>query len=137
MVCFVYTARIVERSYGAVLKLLKLSKFCLLSFLVITLVGCGRKGALESPPNDMTPRVEAKRNTFFNANAKIEKPEDYVEFSSQPKNPQLTAGGQAIRPVEKTGVGSDKSAGVAPVGGGRKGKRILPPQKSFVLDPLL
>ena len=105
--------------------------------MLISLTGCGRKGALEAPPGDMTPRAEARRNTFFNANAKIEKPDDYIEFSSQPKNPQLTAAGQIIRVTEKAGAYPDKGAGVAPVGGGRKGKRILPPQKSFILDPLL
>lgn len=103
----------------------------------LTLSSCGRKGALEAPPGDMTPRIEAKRNTFFNANAKIEKSEDSLDIPSLPKNPQLTAAGQIVRATEKPGFSSDKGIGVAPVGGGRKGKRILPPQKSFILDPLL
>jgi predicted small lipoprotein YifL len=96
--------------------------------LFLTLNACGRKGALEAPPGDMTPRVEAKRNTFFNANAKIEKQKSDVD-------PNAT--GQVVKVTEKTGSSSDKSAGVAPVGGGRKGKRILPPKDDFILDPLL
>ncbi len=105
--------------------------------LCFTLTACGRKGALEALPGDMTPRVEAKRNTFFNSNAKIEEAEDGFDPENSPKNPQLTAAGQLVRATEKTGASSDKGIGVAPVGGGRKGKRILPPQKSFILDPLL
>ena len=103
----------------------------------LTLPACGRKGALEAPPGDLTPRVEARRNTFFNTNAKIEEAEDGFDPETSPKNPQLTAAGQVVRATEKTGASSDKGIGVAPVGGGRKGKRILPPQKNFILDPLL
>jgi predicted small lipoprotein YifL len=105
--------------------------------LVFTLTACGRKGALEAPPGDMTPRVEAKRNTFFNTNAKIEKQKADVNERNAPLNPQLTAVGQVVPATAKTVVSSDKSAGVLPVGGGRKAKRILPPQDSFFLDPLL
>jgi predicted small lipoprotein YifL len=105
--------------------------------LFLTLNACGRKGALEAPPGDMTPRVEAKRNTFFNANAKIEKQKSDVDPNATVLNPQLTAAGQVVKVTEKTGSSSDKSAGVAPVGGGRKGKRILPPKDDFILDPLL
>jgi predicted small lipoprotein YifL len=105
--------------------------------LALSLSACGRKGALEAPSGDMTPRVEAKRNTFFNNNAKIEKQKSDVDPSATVLNPQLTAAGQVVPAVAKTNTVSDKGVGVAPVGGGRKAKRILPPKDSFILDPLL
>jgi predicted small lipoprotein YifL len=115
----------------------KFFNLLIIPVLLLTLTACGRKGALEAPPGDMTPRVEAKRNTFFNANAKIEKQKSDVDPNSAVLNPQLTAAGQVVPAVAKTNTVSDKGLGVAPVGGGRKAKRILPPKDSFILDPLL
>ena len=118
------------------------SSRCIITcFILLTaLTGCGRKGALEAPPNDATPRIAQKPNTFFNPASKKEKlPVDPT--LNQPMNPQLVAGGQLVITTNKTpgatSTGTNTSAGIAPVGGGRKAKRILPPQKDFILDPLL
>ncbi len=105
--------------------------------ITLSLTACGRKGALEAPPGDMTPRVEAKRNTFFNTNAKIEKQKSNLDPNAATLNPQLTAAGQVVRVTGNVETTSNKAPGVAPVGGGRKAKRILPPKDSFFLDPLL
>ncbi len=111
----------------------------------LALAGCGRKGALEAPPGEASPRAEPKTNTFFStppagASARVKAPVGDMDPANLPMNPQLGAGGAVVRVSPAVSGGTAGSAvrpGIAPVGGGRKAKRILPPKDSFILDPLL
>ncbi|MBY0610613.1 MAG: lipoprotein [Beijerinckiaceae bacterium] len=112
-----------------------------ISLLSMSLGGCGKRGPLEPPPGDVAAKqarstAPAKTNTFFNPNVTPEQlPIDDIDPANQPINPQLGSTG-AVAPATRL---NPKAAqpGIAPVGGGRRAKRILPPQDSFILDPLL
>jgi len=104
------------------------------------LAGCGKKGPLEPPPGSVQAGKEAKNapvkgNTFFGPAVEPEQvPIDETEPGRQPLNPQLGVGGTIT-----SAPPSNKpfKPGIAPVGGGSRAKRILPPDKPFILDPLL
>ena len=109
--------------------------------LASSLAGCGKRGPLEPPPGDVSSKqaqnsAPAKTNTFFNPSVTPEQlPIDDIDPANQQLNPQLGSSG-AVAPATRL---NNKAAqpGITPVGGGRKAKRILPPQNSFILDPLL
>ena len=124
--------------------------FLLISLALATsLSACGRRGPLEPPPGEaaVSTRKAAQAqnsvetppprgNTFFNPSVTPEAvPPDDIDPGNQPINPQLGVGGAISTPTRVSPRAS--APGIAPVGGGSKAKRILPPQNGFILDPLL
>ena len=109
--------------------------------MTLSLGACGRKGPLEPPgtvgaKSAKSATAPAKTNTFFNPNVTPEPlAKDDIDPNNLPLNPQLGVSGVIATPVKQ----NTRSAapGIAPIGGGRKAKRILPTQDSFILDPLL